>query len=127
MESLDITAKDIEGLMSAYVLDEDGNKLYVWSHIQKVRYNSQMTLQDKLLEIQNILDNLDKNLNITADTIIKALGYTPVSPDEDNIFNGNTQFNGTVAMFGDRSNANTSLFKPLYDTDGRTVIGHILE
>lgn len=127
MASLSITPEMINELMSAYVLDEDGHKLYVWSHIQKVRYNANMTLEDKLKEINKTLNDLDSKINITADTIINALGYNPVNPNENNVFNGETQFNGNIALFGDKNSENTSLFKPLYDTDGKTVIGHILE
>lgn len=113
-------------LPTAYVTDEDGNKLYVWSHIDIVRYNSEKTLKQKLMELEDKIGSGGGGIGeITAEMIYEALGYYPVNVDNENYFSKKVGINQLV--IGNPSEANASLFKPLYAEDGRTVIGHILE
>lgn len=111
-------------LPTAYVTDEDGNNLYVWSHVQTVRYNASMTLEEKLLALEDLIgEGGGGGGDITAEAIYQALGYYPVNPNADTDFTGNN----SVLNLSIGKGTNASIFKPLYDTDGKTVIGHILE
>ena len=113
-------------LPTAYVTDEDGNNLYVWSHVQVIRYNEAMTLEEKLLSLEDLIGEGGGggSTAITAEAIYAALGYYPVNPNTEVTFGDKVTINDQLA-FGEGEFS--SLFKPLYDTDGTTVIGHILE
>ena len=114
-----------EELLGAYVLDENGEKIYVWSHIQKVRYNAEMTLEDKLKKINDFIDNIDDKIDITSETIYNALGFTPANPNAINFFNKQVTFGDNIVI-GSPNNDYATYFRPLYDDNG-VQIGHVLD
>lgn len=101
-------------LKTAYLLDENGNNLYAWSHTQRVRYNDTKTLDNVLAEM---LASINKKIETKAQ-IIASLGYTPVNPGSPVAFTDTVMIKKELQIGG-------AIIKPLLD--GTTEIGFIIE
>ena len=96
-------ASESERLKSAYLTDVEGNKLYAWSHISKVRYNATKTLQDVLEGIMTTVTNTNNTLKDVRE------GKAPLNETD-------------LRAFISRN----YLMETLYDEDGETPIGFII-
>lgn len=103
-------------LKTGWLLGNDNEELLVYSHVQIVRYNADMTLKQYLdtldasiVSIRNDLMNGNVGFILTKDKIITALGYVPVDPNID------VNFLQTVTIGGMR-------FQPLGNNSGFVMI-----
>lgn len=106
-------------LQTAWLTNVDGDKLYAWSHVKRVRYNDSLTAEDKLGLIDTSITNLTNNYNSLNNRVHQL---------EESSSSGSGSGESGITLADIRTFIqNNYLMSTLYDIDGTTVIGFTLE